>query len=216
MGAGLVGIATTGRSLTRALVLSSALSWELGGRHKIPIRAMGVVVGIVVGIALMATIMNRIRGATGVAVSTVSFVAVAAVYVVLWSLLYLSLPRATRDPGAAIPGAAVVAVVLAGLQAVSQLYLPRQVESASSLYGSIGVAIASLGWFFFIGRAMAFSFAVNAVVYERVGSVSRFVFGVPGLRAIPARSPALARYFDLDPGARTRRGDGDGPPPSAI
>ena len=40
--------------------------------------------------------------------------------------------------------------------------------------------------------------AVNAVVFEQIGSVSRFVFSVPGLRAIPARAPGLARYFDLD------------------
>ena len=90
-----------------------------------------------------------------------------------------------------------MAVVLTGLQAVTQLYLPRQIESASEIYGTVGVAIAILGWFFILGRAMAFSFAVNAVLYEQVGSVSTFVFGLPGLRLIPPRFPKVARFFDL-------------------
>ena len=84
------------------------------------------------------------------------------------------------------------------------------------MYGSIGVAIATLGWFFFIGRAIAFSFAFNAVVYEEIGSVSRFVFSVPGLRAIPARAPALARYFDLDVAPGTGPGGDDEPPRPAT
>ncbi|MDH5520575.1 MAG: hypothetical protein OEZ14_08585, partial [Acidimicrobiia bacterium] len=135
MALGLVGIATTGRSLTRALLLSSALSWNLGGKQKIPVRAMAVVVGIIVGVAVIAAIMNRIRDATGIAVASVAFTGVAAVYGVLWSVLYMTLPRGTSDPGAALPGASIVAVVLACLQAVTQLYLPRQIEQASSLYG---------------------------------------------------------------------------------
>jgi len=196
--AGLFGIATAGRSLTRALVLSSALSWNLGGKQKLPMRVVGVVVGAIVGVALTAAIMNRVRDAAGVAVTSVSFIAVAAFYVVLWSVLYLTLPRGTTDPGAALPGASVVAVALAGLQAVTQLYLPHQIESASSIYGTVGVTIAILGWFFILGRSVAFSFAVNAVLYERVGSFSTFVFGLPGLRIIPRRLPGIARFFDLD------------------
>ena len=195
--AGLFGIATAGRSLTRALVLSSALSWNLGGSQKIPMRVVGVVVGSIVGVALTAAIMNRVRDASGLAVASVSFVAVALFYVVLWSVLYLTLPRGTTDPGAALPGASIVAVVLTGLQAVTQLYLPHQIESASSVYGTVGVAVAILGWFFIFGRAMALSFAVNAALYEQVGSFSSFVFGLPGLRIIPRRLPKLARFFDL-------------------
>ncbi len=196
--AGLLGIATAGRSLTRALVLSSALSWRLGGKQKTPMRAVGVVVGIVVGMALVATLLNRVRAASGVAVTSVSFIAVAAIYIVMWSMLYLALPRGTTDPGAALPGASVVAVSLAGLQAVTQLYMPGQIESASAIYGTIGIAIATLGWFFIIGRVMAFSFALNAVLFEQIGSLSRVVFGLPGLRGIPAKLPALARFFDLE------------------
>jgi membrane protein len=195
---GLVGIAITGRSLTRALVLSSALSWTMGGRHKTPIRVIGIVVGLVVSIALVSVILNLIRDATGVAVASVSFLLVAVVYAGLWSVLFLVLPKGTTDPAAALPGAFVVALTLSGMQAVTQLYLPDRISGASSIYGGVGVAVVVFGWFFIIGRALAFSFALNAVVYERFGSASGFVFGLPGLRTIPERFPVVARFFDLE------------------
>lgn len=196
---GLFGIATTGRSLTRALVLSSALSWELGGRQRLGVRAVGIVIGIVVGMALATSILNRVRADAGVAIDTVSFAVLALVYLVLWVPLFLALPRRTSDPGAALPGAAIMAVLMTGLQMVSTLYLPQQIEGASSLYGGLGVAIATLGWFFFVGRALALGFAVNAVLHEEVGTVSTFVFGLPVLRGLPRRIPWIARFFDLDP-----------------
>jgi uncharacterized BrkB/YihY/UPF0761 family membrane protein len=195
---GLFGMATTGRSLTRALVLSSALSWRMGGKQRTPVRSIGVVVGIIVGLALSAAIMNRIQLAAGAAVASISMFGLTAIYVAMWLLMYQSLPRTTTDPGAALPGAAVVAVVLATLQAVTQFYLPHQVDSAATMYGQLGVLVAFLGWFFFLGRAVAFSFAVNAVVYEQIGSVSTFVFRLPVVRQIPQRVPAVARYFAVD------------------
>jgi uncharacterized BrkB/YihY/UPF0761 family membrane protein len=198
IGVGLLGMATTGRSLTRALVLSSALSWQLGGRQRVPIRIIGVVVGIVTGMALLTVALNRIRDAAGLAIASVSFLAVGAVYVILWSMLYLTLPRASSDPAVALPGASIVALVLTGLQAVTQFYLPSRIESSSSVYGAVGVAVAVLGWFFILGRVIAFSFAVNAVLFEQLGSLSQFIFGLPVLRVIPRKSPAFRRFFDLD------------------
>jgi uncharacterized BrkB/YihY/UPF0761 family membrane protein len=197
IGIGLFGMATTGRSLSRALVLSSALSWQMGGRQRLRIRVVGVVVGIFVTLAVTWALVDVIRRGAGVAVVSASFVGVVGVYVVLWSLLYLALPRTTSDPGAVLPGAAVVAVVMAGLQVATQMFLPQQVDGASSLYGVFGGVVAFLGWFFILGRVLAFTFALNAVLFEDVGSLSRFVFGLPLLRAIPRRSAAFARYFDL-------------------
>jgi uncharacterized BrkB/YihY/UPF0761 family membrane protein len=207
---GLFGVATTGWSLTRALVLSSALSWRMGGRQHTPIRAIGIVVGLIVSITLSAAIANRINQATGVAVTSVSLVGLTAFYSVLWLLLLQALPRATTDPGASLPGAAFVALVIAALQAITQFYLPHQVDSSSQLYGLVGVLVAFLGWFFFIGRAIAFSFALNAVIYEQVGSLSTLFFAIPVIRQIPRRVPAVERYFALDHVA-----DGEPEPPES-
>jgi uncharacterized BrkB/YihY/UPF0761 family membrane protein len=195
---GLTGVATTGWSLTRAMVLSSALSWRMGGRQRIPIRAIGMVVGLIVSASLAAAIVNRISQATGAAVASVSLVGLATVYTVFWLLLFQALPRTTTDPGASLPGAVLVGVAIAGLQLVTQLYLPHQVSSSSQLYGQLGVLIVFLGWFFFIGRSVAFACALNAVVYEQVGSVSTLFFALPVIRQIPRRVPAVGRYFALD------------------
>jgi uncharacterized BrkB/YihY/UPF0761 family membrane protein len=194
---GIVGIATAGRSLTRALVLSSALAWAMGGSQRTRVRVIGVVVGIVVGTTVVTAALNRIRDGAGLAVLGVSFITVAAIYVVLWILLFLVLPRATSDPSGVIPGAAIVAVTMTGMQVVSQIYLPQRLDSASSVYGAIGVTIVTLGWFLIIGRTVAASFAVNAVLFEQVGSISSFVFGLPVIRIIPRRSERIRRFFDL-------------------
>jgi uncharacterized BrkB/YihY/UPF0761 family membrane protein len=195
---GLTGMVTTGWSLTRAMVLSSALPWRMGGRQRIPIRALGIVVGFMVSASLSAAIVNRINQATGAAVASVSLIGMAAVYTVFWLLLFQALPRATTDPGASLPGAAFVGVVLALLQAFTQFYLPQRVTNSSQLYGQLGVMIAFLGWFFFVGRAVAFASALNAVIYEQVGSVSTLFFALPVIRQIPRRVPAVSRYFALD------------------
>ena len=161
-------------------------------------RGEGVVVGIIVGLALSAAIMNRIRESTGVALTSMSMFGLTAVYLAMWLLMYQSLPRTTTDPGAAIPGAAIVALVLASLQTITQFYLPYQLDSAASTYGLLGVLVAFLGWFFFLGRAIAFAFALNAVIYEQVGSLSKLFFALPVIRQIPRRVPTVARYFALD------------------
>lgn len=195
---GLAGVVTTGWSLTRAMALSSALPWRMGGRQRTPIRVMGIVVGLMVSASLAAAIVNRIYQATGAAVASISLVGLAAVYTVFWLLLFQALPRATTDPGASLPGAAFVGVVLALLQLITQFYLPQQVASSSQLYGQLGVLVAFLGWFFFIGRAIAFASSLNAVIYEQLGSVSTLFFALPVIRQIPRRVPAVSRYFALD------------------
>jgi uncharacterized BrkB/YihY/UPF0761 family membrane protein len=159
---------------------------------------MGIVVGLIVSASLAAAIVNRINQATGAAVASISLVGVAAVYTVFWLLLFQALPRATTDPGASLPGAAFVGVVLALLQLITQFYLPQQVSNSSQLYGQLGVLVAFLGWFFFIGRAIAFASSLNAVIYEQLGSVSTLFFALPVIRQIPRRVPAVSRYFALD------------------
>ncbi len=213
---GLFGVVTTGWSLTKAMVLSSALSWRMGARQQTPIRAVGLVVGLVVSISLSAAIANRINQAAGAAVTSISLVGLAAIYAVFWLLLLQALPRTTTDPGALLPGAALLAAVLAVLQTVTQFYLPQQVSSSSQLYGQLGVLVAFLGWFFFLGRAIALACALNAVIYEQVGSVSTLLFALPVVRQIPLRVPAVERYFDLDHIADgDSDGDSDGEPETA-
>jgi uncharacterized BrkB/YihY/UPF0761 family membrane protein len=155
-------------------------------------------VGIVGTIGLLAAVINRLRTEFGIAVAGPSYLAAFVVYVVGWLLLFARLPKRTTDPGALLPGVALVAGTTTIMQLVSQLYLPDRIARASELYGAIGTSIVTLGWFFFIARAITLAMTLNAVLDERVGSVSRLVFALPVLRVLPRRSARLRRYFGLD------------------
>ena len=196
---GFFGIITTGRTLTKTLAAASCLAWRLPVRPKASMRATGAIVGLIVGVGLVSLLVNRIRAELGIAVAGVSFVVALAIYGVAWLLMLLTLPKATNDPSASLPGALVLALTLVGMQAISQLYLPDRFQRASQLYGAIGTTIVVLGWFFIIGRAIVFSMTLNAVIYERFGGISDFVFSLPGLRVLARRSPRLRHFFDLDP-----------------
>jgi membrane protein len=195
---GLVGMATTGRSLSRVMCAASSLAWQIPVVLKASVRVIGAVVGLVSGLALSATIVNRIRIELGLPAASVSFLAVFIVYLVVWTLLFWLLPRSTPDPGTLLPGAAIMAVVQSAMQLVAQLYLPGQIGRASALYGAIGTAIVTLGWFFFLGRSVVLAMAVNATVHERYGSISDVVFGLPVIRLLPPRSATVRRIFGLD------------------
>jgi uncharacterized BrkB/YihY/UPF0761 family membrane protein len=194
---GLFGMLTTGRSLARVLAQASCLAWRLPLSSKAPVRLIGTVVGLLVGLGVSAALVNVINDRFGVGAAGLSFLAVLSIYVVGALVLAWQLPRAAADPGVLLPGALLLGLTFAGLQAYSQLFLPGQFSRASELYGSIGLAIVTLGWFFIAGRVIVMAMVLDAVVYERFGTVSRFVFSLPLLRAIPRRSPWIARRFGL-------------------
>ena len=203
--AGLVGMALAGRVLSRVLVAASCLAWRLPITMKARPRLIGAIIGLLVGMALITTVINEVRSRLGLAVAGLSFIAAFGIYVVAWLLLSMLLPKPTSDPGSLLPGAAIVGLTLAGLQAFSQLFLPDQFSRASQLYGAIGITVVTLGWFFILGRTIVLSMSVNAAVYERFGSISQLVFSLPLLRALPRRWPYLRRFFGLD-----EQADGEG------
>jgi uncharacterized BrkB/YihY/UPF0761 family membrane protein len=194
---GLVGMAWAGRSLSKVMVSASCLAWRLPVTTKASVRVIGSVIGLIAGIVFVATVVNRLREDQGLAAAGLSFVAVVALYGIAWMAISMLLPRPTRDPGALLPGAVVVGAVLAGMEAISQLYLPDKLGRASALYGALAVTIVTLGWFFFAGRAMVFGMSLDAVIYERFGSISQFVFGLPVVRVLPRRSSWIRHFFDL-------------------
>lgn len=207
--AGVWGMLSAGRALGKVLVASSCLSWRLPVQRRAPVRVVGAVVGLVTSMALISVITNRIRAATGFTIASLSFVVVAVIYLVIWLFVLLTLPRPTRDPGALLPGAALVAVALSLMQAFTQLYLPGRMSRASQLYGGLGAIIVTLGWFFILGRLIVVGMAANAAVYERFGSISQVVFSLPVVRILPRRSPRLARFFGLDEAVSPSAGEPD-------
>ncbi len=146
---------------------------------------------------MIALIINRIRADLGLGVASVSFAAAFVLYLVAWLVVLTILPRATRDPGAVLPGAALVALTLTGMQAISQLYLPDRLSRASELYGTFGATIVTLGWFFILGRTIVLAIVCNAVIHERFGSITNFVFSWPLIRLL-RKSGLVRRVFDLE------------------
>ena len=195
---GLFGMVSAGRSLSKVLVAASCLAWRLPVQAKTSMRIVGGIVGFVAGIGLVAVVVNRIRADLGLAAAGFSFLAIVVVYGLAWLALSMLLPRATNDPGALLPGAVLVGLTIAGMQSVSQLYLPNRLGHASELYGALGTTVVTLGWFFILGRAMVLAMTLDAVVHERFGTISQAVFALPVVRILPRRSPWLRRFFDLD------------------
>jgi len=190
---------SSGRSLTRVLTACSAGAWGLSGRDvKARVRTIMRITGLVALLVVAAGLLNRVRGIGGVALATSSLAVNVAVLGVGWFLVVLSLPRRTPDPGAVLPGAALFGVAATFLQWFMHYWFPRRIANASRVMGTAGITVAALGYMFLIGRLMAASLVVNAVLWERFGSVSEFVFGLPLVRRLPRRFPRLAAMFDLD------------------
>lgn len=187
-----------GRSLTKVLAACSAGAWRMSGREgKATIKMAAAVTTLILGFLVAVGVLNRIKREMGLAVVTTSWFVAAIIFGVGWFLVTAALPRRTSDPGALLPGAMVVGAALAALQWFMQYYLPSKLEHSTALAGTLGVSVAALGYMFIIGRLMASSLILDAVVYERVGSVSNVVFALPVLQRIPRRFPSVARYFDL-------------------
>ncbi len=198
LGTGVVGAVWAGRSLTKVLVVASALAWQKPARPRAELRVIAAVVSLLTGVVVVAGVLNRLRALAGVGVATTSLLAAGVVYGVGWFFISLMLPRAESDPTAVLPGAVLVGSTVSTLQWGTQFYLPDRVSQASELYGALGVTLATLAVFFLFGRVLVAALVLNAVIWERFGSIASFVFGLPGLRALPRRVPRLARFFGLD------------------
>jgi membrane protein len=196
---GLLGMLTAGRSLSKVLISSAAIAWKVPTPKRTSMRTLGTVAGLVCVMGLVSIIVNRLREDFGVGVAGPSLIPAFVVYLAAWLGLSIFLPRGTNDPGALLPGSVIVAFSITAMQGLSELYLPDKLSRASELYGAIGTTVVTLGWFFFLGRSIALSTEINAVMFERLGSVSSRVFSLPLFRALPRRSARVRAFFDLEP-----------------
>lgn len=188
-----------GRNLTKVLAACAAGAWQLGvGDARATLRMAGSVTTLLLLVVVASTILNRLRTQYGTAVALSSLIVAAVIYSIGWFVTSWSLPRGTRDASAMLPGAFLAGVSLTGLQWFMQFYLPGRIERASEIMGTAGVSIAALGYFFILGRVLASSFVLNAVVFERFGSLSGVLFRLPLLRRVPGRFPRVAHFFGWD------------------
>lgn len=193
-----------GRSLTYVLSTCAVSAWRMDpARAKSPPLTVLALTGILLGSIAASAVVSLLREVGGVPVAFAVWVGLVAITTTAWFLVMVTLPRGVSDPGALLPGALAMGLGFTALQAVMHVYLPGRVDRTSDTFGSLAATVAVLGNFFFIGRIMAASFVINAVTYERFGSLSQLVFGLPVLQRLPRRYPSLARYFSLDDVAPT-------------
>jgi hypothetical protein len=204
--------AWAGRSLTMVLAAASAGSWRMTGRSKLTIRTSATVTGLVLLLMVVSAGLNRLRDEFGLAVATTSLVAAAAVFGLGWFAVCYTLPKPSSDPGALLPGSVLFGTCTAVVQWFMQFYLPEKIARSSEVMGTLGVSVAALGYLFVIGRLMSGSLVLNAVMWDRHGSLSHVVLGLPGVRRIPQRYERVAEFFDLPDdlrGARSEDAGGD-------
>ena len=145
---------------------------------------------------MIAIIVNRVREDLGLEVAGLTFVPALVIYGLAWlGVSSTMLPRATRDPGALLPGSLLVALTITVMHAISEFYLPDRLDRASQLYGAIGTTIVTLGWFFILGRAIVLAMELNAAIYERYGSISQVVFSLPFFRVLARKSARGAQVL---------------------
>ena len=165
---GVVGLLMAARTTVRALRAIHAIAWGVpvirwrrGARAGIVFLA-GVVIGFSCA-GLAARVRSDVGAGFGFGASALLAVVVAGVWLgASWLLPH----REGVGWTALVPGAALVGVAFAVLQAVTANWLGPKLNHASALYGSLGVAFVILGWLYVVARLMVASPLLNAAVIE--------------------------------------------------
>ena len=133
---------------------------------------LGLVGGVVV-VAATSTIAEQLRAdAKGLASELTVILATAAAQVVvlavLWLALSSALPHAMAVPWTAlVPGALLFATGFQGFSLAVTLYFAPRAARASTVYGSLGVALTLLVSLFLFARLAVAAAELNATMWER-------------------------------------------------
>jgi uncharacterized BrkB/YihY/UPF0761 family membrane protein len=150
------------------------LAWRMG-----PVRSRAnpwLVLGLVAGLAVMSaasTVAEWARAdAQGLAGELAVILVTVAVQVVvqaaLWLALSLAMPRPAAVPWTAlVPGACLFAAGFQGFTLAVSLYFAPRAARASTVYGSLGVALVLLVSLFLFARLAVAAAELNATLWER-------------------------------------------------
>jgi uncharacterized BrkB/YihY/UPF0761 family membrane protein len=150
------------------------LAWRIS-----PFRARTnpwLVLGLVAGIAVVSAssaVAEQARAdaqglATELTVVLVSAGAQAVVLAALWLALSTAMPRPPAVPWTAlVPGACLFAAGFQGFNLAVSLYFAPRAARASTVYGSLGVALVLLVSLFLFARLAVAAAELNATLWER-------------------------------------------------
>lgn len=166
---GLVGVLSGARLCAGTLRAIHALAWGMPVvRWRRGGRAGLLFLGAVAVLFLFAGLATRARVDAGVGLSLGASVLAATVAGAIWLGASLVLPH-PEGVGwrSLVPGAVLVGVGFALLQALTTNLIGPKLEHDKALYGSLGVSLVVLGWLYLIGRMMVAAPLLNAALVER-------------------------------------------------
>jgi uncharacterized BrkB/YihY/UPF0761 family membrane protein len=164
--AGSVLLVWTGASVVRALELVHGAAWGVPPRRAAGILKSGLVFsGAAAGVLAVIGLVSWAHHEHGVDRSL--FLAVAGIVFGVWLFASWRLPRHDVPLRALIPGALLVGLGGAAMQALSDYILIPKLTHKSEIYGALGIAATLLVWLFVLGRLMVASAIFNASLEER-------------------------------------------------
>jgi uncharacterized BrkB/YihY/UPF0761 family membrane protein len=160
-------------SVVEVLRWVQVLAWRVRptrGRRS-PWTALGLVAGVAV-VAATSTLAEQARAdARGLASEVTVLLATAAAQVVVVACLWLVLSWAMRPVAvpwtALVPGACLFAGGTQGFSLAVTVYFAPRAARASTLYGSLGVALTLLVSLFLLARLAVAAEELNAALWER-------------------------------------------------
>ncbi|MFL6223892.1 MAG: YhjD/YihY/BrkB family envelope integrity protein, partial [Actinomycetes bacterium] len=135
-----------------------------------------LVLGLVAGIAVVSAssaVAEQARAdaqglATELTVVLISAGAQAVLLAALWLALSTAMPRPPAVPWTAlVPGACLFAAGFQGFNLAVSLYFAPRAARASTVYGSLGVALVLLVSLFLFARLAVAAAELNATLWER-------------------------------------------------
>ncbi|HEY6708575.1 MAG TPA: YhjD/YihY/BrkB family envelope integrity protein [Actinomycetota bacterium] len=160
-------------SVVEVLRWVQVLAWRVRptrGRRS-PWTALGLVAGVAV-VATTSTLAEQARAdARGLASEVTVLLATAAGQVVVVTCLWLALSWSMRPVAvpwtALVPGACLFAGGTQGFSLAMTVYFAPRAARASTMYGSLGVALTLLVSLFLLARLAVAAEELNAALWER-------------------------------------------------
>lgn len=179
---GLFLLIVSSLSFTRGLQRVYEHAWQLDTRGLRGTRAGLVWIG---GIVLWSTIFASVRRwlvDLGGPVTAVVVLLGGNAVLWLWSPWILLAKRVAWHR--LVPTALLTSGAMSAISVGSVVYMPRAIETSSTAYGPIGIAIAFVSWLVGIGFALVACAGVGAVLGEQLTPAQR-----DDVEPAPARTP---------------------------
>jgi uncharacterized BrkB/YihY/UPF0761 family membrane protein len=162
-------LALGARNLLKVMVIIHVLIWRIPRvRVRRQARAVGLLVLAVLGALILAQLTSKLQDRSFPAwvFATGAFMLVPAGLWLLASLRLFPHPPQLgwRD---LVPGALLVGVGIEALHIFTVVWISHSFERKSATYGAIGGSLSLLLWAYVVGRILAASPVVNAVIWRR-------------------------------------------------